>query len=88
MDIKLTLRHKILISLISITSTLIITNPSYEDFKAYTGDDLNDRIKTTRDKNYFIYSTYTKSYPTLNENYYYRGILGNFFEISKSVSPN
>jgi len=84
---KLRLYQKFLLLLLIPLTIIIITNPSYEDFKSYTGHDINDSSNITRDRTYFIYSTYTVSFNSPNIDYHFVGILGNFYELRKK-DPN
>lgn len=82
---KLKLYQKILILLAIPFTILIMTNPSYQDFKNFIGPSTGDSV--TRERNYFFYSTYKlvfyyngKEYP-----HHFIGILGNFYEVKKDA---
>lgn len=82
---KLTIKQKIAGILAGAVMILIFTNPSIEDFSAFSGfNKISDpRLVMKRDKNYFILSKY--SYQVfLDEKHLkrkYVAIFGNFYEL-------
>jgi hypothetical protein len=85
---KLKLYQKALILLAISLAILIITNPSYQDFKNFIGHSSGDSV--TRDRNYFVCSTYKVTFYFDGKEYpnYFIGILGNFYEVKKDTQKD
>jgi len=66
---------------------LIITNPSLRDFKEYKGvePEAKYNLGARKDYNFILFSIYEQADVEGNyrSNYYYIGIIANFFEINK-----
>jgi hypothetical protein len=72
---KLTLKQKLLSGLAILFIVLIITNPSAQVFKEYSGYSTYEGLH--RNNNFFICSIYRRGGNK------YLGIVGNFFKISR-----
>lgn len=66
---------------------LIITNPSLRDFKEYKGvePEAKYNLGARKDYNFILFSIYEQADDEgiYRSNYYYIGIIDNFFEINK-----
>ena len=66
---------------------LIITNPSLRDFKEYKGvePEAKYNLAARKDYNFILFSIYEQADDEGDylSNYYYIGIVSNFFEINK-----
>jgi hypothetical protein len=77
---------------LGILAILILTNPSYEEFKNSTGIDPELKLEAKRDYNFFVCSIYSYHYYFTGKingdidvkRATYFGILGNFFLIHKN----